>query len=189
MRKLVYFIGMTIDGFIAAPDGSGDFFPVTKEILDFIGEEYPETLPTHVREQLGIGSANRRFDTVVMGRVTYEPALRIGVTSPYSPLRQYVVSRSIAESPDPDVEIVSDDPVVRIRELKAEEGKDIYLAGGSRLAGALSSEIDELVIKLYPVVAGAGVPLYTTEFAPVHFALAESRALDDGAVILTYVRK
>jgi dihydrofolate reductase len=53
------------------------------------------------------------------------------------------------------------------RHLRAGAGLDIYLAGGATLAGALVDEIDELVIKLYPVVAGSGVPLLSDAgFAP-----------------------
>ncbi|GAA3066739.1 dihydrofolate reductase family protein [Streptosporangium carneum] len=188
MRKLVYYIGMTIDGFIAGPDGSVDFFPVTQDVLDFIVEDYPDALPTHVREQFGVDVPNPNFDAGVQGRLTYEPALEIGITSPYAHLRQYVVSETM-ESPDPAVEIISADVAGRIRELKAENGKDIYLMGGARLAGALLPEIDALVVKLYPVVAGAGTPLFTTDFSPTHFELTGNRALRNGTVILTYDRK
>lgn len=189
MRKLIYYIGMTIDGFIAAPDGSADFFPVTPDVVELLAEEYPDTLPTHVRAQLGVAAGNQRFDTGVMGRLTYEPALQLGVTSPYAHLRQYVFSRSLATDLDPAVEIIAGDPLARIRALKAEEGKDIYLIGGAKLAGVVLPEIDGLVIKLYPVVAGAGVPLFSAEFSPVHFALTGTRTLDSGTVVLTYARK
>ncbi|MGH4019385.1 MAG: dihydrofolate reductase family protein [Pseudonocardiaceae bacterium] len=76
-----------------------------------------------------------------------------------------------------------------IRKLKAEDGKGIWLIGGSHLAGTLLPEIDELVIKLYPVVAGTGVPLFTTEFSPTPFRLTGTRTLDSGTVILTYARQ
>ena len=75
-----------------------------------------------------------------------------------------------------------------VRDLKAREGRDIYLIGGAQLAGQLLTEIDGLVIKLYPVVAGAGVPLFTADFAPTMFRLVSSRALAGGTVILTYDR-
>lgn len=107
MRKLIYYVGMTIDGFIAAPDGEADFFPVTQGVIDFITDEYPDALPTHIRQQFGIDVANPNFDIGIQGRRTYEPALEIGVTSPFSHLRQYVVSQTITESPDPAVEIIS----------------------------------------------------------------------------------
>ncbi|HEU4955889.1 MAG TPA: hypothetical protein VFT28_14990, partial [Gemmatimonadales bacterium] len=84
MRRLVYYIGMTIDGFIAAPDGNADFFPVTPDVVEFITEEYPDCLPTHAREQLGVKGENPNFDIGIQGRTTYEPALEIGVTSPFA---------------------------------------------------------------------------------------------------------
>ena len=58
-----------------------------------------------------------------MGRATYDPALREGITSPYAHLRQYVVSTSITDSPDPTVEIVSGDPIDKVSELKTEVGR------------------------------------------------------------------
>jgi dihydrofolate reductase len=189
MRKLTYYVGMSIDGFIAAPDGSYEFYPLGDDLLQWFVTEYPEVVPTHIRKKLGIDAENRHFDIVVQGRATYEPALKIGLTSPYAHLRQYVVSRSITQSPDPAVEIISENPLARIRELKQEDGKGIYLAGGSALAGTLLPEIDELVIKLYPVVAGAGIPLFTTHFSPRHFELMNSRPFKSGAVVLTYARK
>jgi dihydrofolate reductase len=189
MRRLTYFIASTIDGFIAGPSGEIDFYPVTEELLAFLGAQYPETLPTHGRAALGINSANRRFDTVIMGRATYDPALQEGITSPYAHLRQYVVSTSIRDSPDPKVKIVSGDPVTKVRELKAESGGlGIYLAGGSQLAGTLLPEIDEFVVKLYPVVAGAGIPLFSTGFDPTQFELVDTQALRSGVVILTYAK-
>ncbi|GAA5127319.1 dihydrofolate reductase family protein [Pseudonocardia adelaidensis] len=188
MRKLVYYVGMTIDGFIAAPDGSADFFPLTPDVIDFIRGDYPDTLPTHIREQLGVDVANPNFDVGVQGRTTFQPALDIGVTSPYAHLRQILVSTSTAGSPDPAVELVSSGVVERIRDLKAEDGKDIYLIGGSRLAGSLLAEIDSLVLKVYPVVAGAGVPLFTAGFSPTAFTLTRTRTLEGGTVILSYDR-
>ncbi|MFF5207947.1 dihydrofolate reductase family protein [Streptosporangium sp. NPDC000396] len=189
MRKLVYYVGMTIDGFIAAPDGSYDFFPVTQDVMDFLVTDYPDALFTPARAQLGVEAPNRTFDTCIQGRTSYEPALALGVTSPYAHLRQYVVSDTMDASPDPAVELISGDVTGAVRRLKAEDGKDIYLIGGARLAGSLLPEIDRLVIKLYPVVIGTGVPLFSAEFSPTHFTLAGTRALEGGTVILTYDKK
>jgi dihydrofolate reductase len=193
MRKLTYYVGMSLDGYLAAPDGTADFYPVTPDVVEFISTEYPDTLPTHVRAQLGIDAPNRHFAVAIQGRRTYEPALEVGVTSPFTHLRQYVVTRSITESPDPAVELVHGDPLAKVRELKAEAGGepagDIYLIGGSELAGQLLPEIDELVIKVYPVVAGAGIPLFRAEFSPVAFELTGTRTLEHGTVVLNYRRK
>jgi hypothetical protein len=72
-------------------------------VLESIAEQFPETLPTHVREQLGITAPGTRFDAVVMGRDTYAPALDAGITSPYAHLDQYVVSTTLPTGPDPRV--------------------------------------------------------------------------------------
>ncbi|KAB2348309.1 dihydrofolate reductase family protein [Actinomadura rudentiformis] len=193
MRKLVYFIGTTIDGFIAAPDGDLAFFPLTDDVVTFLSSEYPETLPVQVREQLGIAdAANRRFGTVIQGRATYAPAIEAGLTSPYPHLRQYVVSETLTPSPDPAVTIISGDVTGKVRALKAEEGtekgRDIFLLGGARLAGSLLPEIDELVVKIYPVVAGAGIPMFGTGFSPLSFRLTGTRTLDGGMALLSYER-
>ncbi|MEV0093460.1 dihydrofolate reductase family protein [Streptomyces sp. NPDC050738] len=192
MRKLSYYVGASIDGFIAAPSGAYDFYPIGASFLkDFLIGEYPECLPTHVRGPLGIdGVPNTHFDTIVQGRTTYGAALDIGVTSPFAHLRQYVVSRSIAESPDPAVEMISGDVLAAVRALKAEEGGlGIYLAGGADLAAQLLPEIDELIIKVYPIVVGAGIPLFSAEFGVVDFALDELKSFDNGTIVTKYSRK
>ena len=189
MRALTYYVGMTLDGFIAAPDGSVDVFPVGQAVLDFIAAEFPETLPTHVRGPLGVTAPGTRFDTVVMGRATYAPALDAGITSPYAHLRQYVVSSTLPASPDEMVHVVPDDPVTLVRCLKQEPGAGVWLAGGGRLAGAVLDEIDELVIKRYPVVLGAGIPVLAAGHArPLPFESTSSVALSDGTVVSTYTR-
>ncbi len=190
MRRLVYFIGLSIDGFIAGPDDQIDFYPISDEYAQWMASEYADTLPTHIRRQVGVDAAPlRRFDTVVMGRRTYDPALQIGVTSPYAHLRQVVVSRTL-ESPDPAVTVVREDPVAAVRTLKEEEtGLDVYLAGGGQLAGVLLDEIDSLVVKLYPVVAGTGRTAFGDRFAPTLFDLDEVRSFAGGNAVLEYSRR
>lgn len=186
MRRLVYVVGSSVDGRIAGTAGEVDFYPLTDDVLAMLVDDLADTLPTHVRAQMGVADAPRRFDTVVMGRATYEPALAVGITSPYAPLRQLVVSRTLPDAPDAEVEIVRDDPAGAVRALKAEPGGDILLAGGAQLAGAVLGEIDELVVKLYPVVAGAGVPQFAGPFAPTALTLTGNRVLERGTVVLSY---
>jgi dihydrofolate reductase len=187
VRTLVYVVGASVDGFIAGPRGEVDFYPVTDDVVALLAGELADTLPAHARAQLGVTGPPQRFDTVVMGRATYEPALAVGITSPYAPLRQLVVSRTLDDAPDPEVEIVRDDPVAAVRALKAAPGRDVLLVGGGHLAGALLDEVDELVVKLYPVVAGSGVPLFATPFAPTALTLTATRVLERGTVVLTYM--
>lgn len=194
MRELTYLVASTIDGFIAGPDG-GDpsgpdgFFVLEEENLSGMIEDWPEVLPTPARTAMGIDPPNRNFDTVIEGRKSYQLGLDAGVTDAYAHLKHYVFSRTITESPDPAVRIVNGDPVATVRELKAEPGAGIWLVGGGTLADVLADEIDVLAIKLHPVVARAGIPLFAGKFSPRRFDLAHSRIFDNGVMHLTYTRR
>ncbi|MFB8270946.1 dihydrofolate reductase family protein [Streptomyces sp. NPDC055955] len=193
MRKLTYFVAVSIDGFIGGPDGDANaFMPfVDEEFLEFLTTEYPETISAEGRRILGLEHlANKRFDTVIQGRASYQVGLDAGLTSPYGHLREYVAARSIEKSPDPNVEIVADDVVGKIRELKAEDSEfGIWLCGGATLAGVLADEVDELVIKTYPLVFGSGMPMFGSGFAIGEFALEENRTFGNGVIVRTYGRK
>lgn len=193
LRKLTYFIACSLDGFIGDENGDATamFRFLDEEYLAFLKAEFPETLATHGRKALGVDHlANRRFDTIVQGRASYDLALKEGITSPYAHLREYVASRTLGTSPDPNVEIIADDLVGRIRELKAEEGGlDIYLCGGSQVAGTLLAEIDELVIKSYPIVYGTGMPMFATGLDITEFTLDTVRTFGNGVLVRSYRRK
>lgn len=189
MPELVYFVGVTLDGYIAGPDGEIDFFPLGPDFVAWLGTDYPETLPAHLHPHFGIapGTPNRRFGSVVMGRATYEPGLAAGFPSPYPQLTQYVVSTTLTTPPAPDVRVVTD-PHALVRELKAGEERDIWLAGGGKLAAALLDEIDVLVIKRYPVLAGGGIPMLAGEFRPALFTPVHRRGFANGTQVSTFRR-
>ena len=79
IRKVRYLVAASLDGRIALSDGSFDFF-------EMAGDE-------HVPDFL---ESLKEFDTVLMGRKTYEVALKVGVKDPYPSLASYVFSRSLA---------------------------------------------------------------------------------------------
>lgn len=184
MRKLIYYVGTTLDGYIAGPEGEFDFFPVSPEMTSWICRRYPETVPTHIRRMLDLDDEpNRTLDTVLMGRRTYEPALAVPTTSPYAHLRQYVVSGTL-KIEDPAVTLVPDDPIALVRRLKAKDGdRNIWLCGGGRLAGALLPEIDELIIKSYPIIAGGGLPIFDGTFDPTTFTPTRRETFDNDAQV------
>jgi dihydrofolate reductase len=193
LRKLTYFIACSLDGFIGDPDGDATAMMrlLDEEYLAYLRDEYPETVPTHGRRALGFDDLpNKRFDTIIQGRGSYELALKEGITSPYAHLREYVASSTLTESPDPNVEIISAGLLGKVRELKAEESESgIYLCGGAKVAGALLDEIDELIIKSYPLVYGRGMPMFESGFAISEFGLESVRAFGNGVVVRTYGRK
>jgi dihydrofolate reductase len=195
VRKLVYYVASTLDGFIAGPDGADPtgpdgFWPIPEDYLQHIVAEYPETLPVPARAALSVTAAGTHFDTVVEGRRTYEIGLQAGITDAYPHLRHLVFSRTLRESPDPAVELVASDPVATVRHLKQEDGKDIWLIGGAELAGVLYSEIDRMIIKLSPLTIGSGIPLFShTAFDPARWELLEHTVLTSGVAFLTYARR
>lgn len=187
MREVTYYVATSLDGRIAAPDGDFSAFPVEGDHMQALMHEYTDTLPSHVQAALGLEADRFRFDTVLMGWETYAVALKEGIDSPYAHLRQVIASRQKRTVPD-DIEVTAD-PVQRLRELRQEEGSGIWIAGGGDLAGSLLGEIDRLVLKIYPLVLGAGVPLFGgIGYSPSSFERTGIRTFDSGLVMAEYVR-
>lgn len=189
MRELIYYVAVSLDGFIAGPAGEYDAFPLEGDHSEVVLGEYADALPTGAAQALGITPPRTKFDTVVMGWNTLLPGLEMGVASPYSHLRQYVASRGGREVA-PDIALTTD-PVATVRELKAEpEGLGIWLCGGGELAGALVDEIDRLVLKRNPLVFGSGVPLFgSAPYAARAFDLVSARPFASGVVVEEFVRR
>ena len=89
-------------------------------------------------------------------------------------------------SPDQNVELVSENAVALVRELKQETGKDIWLCGGSDLAATVFSEIDEMIVKLNPVVIGAGIPLFSGAIGPTNLELIDRKIYSNSFLLLHY---
>lgn len=203
MRKLIYYVAVTLDGYIADPDGRFDFFPVEGDHGPWVVEHYPESVPGHLRGQLGLAEAPPRvFDTVLMGRATHQVAVDEGLASGYPHLRQYVFTSHPDDLPaEEGLTITSDDPLAAVRRLKAEQsGLDIWLCGGGALAATLIDEIDELRLKVNPLVLGDGIPLIgaaaarpgATSAKPgaaaIPFTRRMSRAFESGVTYVEYAR-
>lgn len=186
MPSLVYFIACTVDGFIADREGSTEFFAFEGPHVADLLAEFPEMIPGHLRGPLSITADNQRFDTVLMGRATHRVGEAVGVTSPYPHLRQIVVSASMTAPPDPSVEVIGSQISELVRALKAGTGKDIWLAGGARLAASLVDEIDEVILKINPIVLGAGIPLFADTVGPRPAALVGHRTYSNGFVLSRY---
>lgn len=187
MRDLVYYVAVSVDGFIADPSGGFDAFLLDGDHGSVVLGEYADALPTHARSAMGIEPRQTRFDTVVMGWNTLMPALDAGIGSPYAHLRQFVAS-SRPRDVDPAITL-TDDPLGTMRGLKQGAGLDIWLCGGGQLAGALLPEIDRLVLKRHPFVFGSGISLFGHRtFEPHAFALTRTRSFESGVVIEEYAR-
>lgn len=186
MRKLIYYVACTADRYIAREDGSFDCFLTEGEHFADLIESFPETIPGHLRDALEVSAANKLFDAVLMGRATYEVGLKIGVTNPYPQLRQYLFSRTMKDSPDENVTLIKGDAVAAVREMKKHTGKDIWLCGGGALAATLFPEIDELILKVNPVLLGTGIPIFAGSIGHNALQLTASKSYNNGFMLLRY---
>ncbi|MBZ4395986.1 MULTISPECIES: dihydrofolate reductase family protein [unclassified Myxococcus] len=170
-RKLTYHVATTLDGYIAREDDSFDCFV-------FEGDHATEYMAT----------LRHDYDTVLMGRRTYDVGLKFKVTDPYPYLETFVVSRSMKEAPNPRVKLISDDVVGAVRALKAKEGKGIYLSGGGALATQLFAAglVDEVLVKLNPRLLGSGIPLVSRLDRHLELALRSTKVYQNGVVLLRY---
>lgn len=189
MPSIVYFVACTLDGFIAAPDGSIDAFVSDPEYLHALFARYPEICPAPLRAAFGVRAENERFDSVIMGRATYAVGLEAGFPDPYPTLDQYVVSTTL-ESTDSRVTVVRGELGELVDRLRAGSSRDVWLAGGGRLAAAMRDAglIDELILKVNPVTLGVGIPMFDGAHSAVPFDLVDATRLPAG-VQLVHLRK
>jgi dihydrofolate reductase len=188
MRRLTYFVATTLDGFISRADGTFGDFPWDEAYVAALLESFPETFPARFRPGAPTRADNRRFDAVLMGRRTYEVGLREGIASPYPTLDQYVFSRTIRESLPEGVTLVRDEAAEFVARLKEQPGKAIWLCGGADLASVFfaANLVDELIVKLNPVLFGSGIPLLGPADGPVELELTETFTHPSGHVRLHY---
>lgn len=170
MGEVTYYVATSLDGFIARSDGSIDAFPWDEAVVrDFLSDI-------------------EDFETVLMGRRTYQVALDEGKTNPYPGRRQVVFSRTLTTSPDGAVEIVSGDVVSFVADLRAQPEGRIWLCGGGEIATLLAEAglIDRMVVKLNPVIFGSGVPVMGGRSGITRLHLERSKSYDCGIIFLGY---
>jgi len=167
---LTYYIASTLDGYIAHDDGSSEGFVWDDELVaDMVG-------------------SFQHYGTVLMGRKTYDVGLREGKTNPYPMLRQVVFSRTIT-SPDAAVEVTDQDPIAFVKALKANVEAPIWLCGGGTVAAQLMEArlIDQLQLKVNPVLFGGGIPLFAGTIPQTPLRLTDTKVYaESGVVLLTY---
>ena len=180
MRKVKYLVANSLDNFIARPDGAVDW--LFNDSTDY-----------------GMGEFFRSIDCILLGRKTYEFAIRHSQPQRKSRkakrksgvswgMKTYVFSRTIKAGPEDDFTVVSENAAAFVRKLKSESGKDIWLMGGGELAGSLLSEsvVDELSLNIHPVLLGKGIPLFQGLKRQVNLELTSSKAHPNGCVQVEY---
>lgn len=173
MRKIVYYVASSLDGFISG---------LNEDINGFVGtgngvEKYLSDL--------------KNFDTVIMGRHTYEFGYKFGIQPgqlAYPHMLHYIFSNSL--------KFEKAHPKIKIRKIKIQEietiqnqpGSDIYLCGGGQFAGWLldNKKIDMLKLKLNPLILGQGVRIFGNSKQACKTELIETEAFDNSLQIMTF---
>ena len=165
-RRVRYSVAMSLDGFIAGPNGEHDWI-IMDPSFDF-------------------GALFQQFDTLLMGRRTFELA-RQGGGDTMAGMQTIVFSRTLRQSDYPKV-VVTSKVAETISALKEKPGKDIWLFGGGELFRSVLDVglVDTIELAVIPILLGKGVPLLPAGRRSPVLELTETKALLTGIVLLSY---
>lgn len=172
-RKLILYIAMSLDGYIATSDDGLEFLNLVQQE----GEDY------------GYNDFVNSIDTVIIGRRTYDKIVSLGVPYPLSDKTTYVVTHQ-KNLHNGHAIFYNGDLQSLVNALKSEKGKNIYCDGGAKLVEELLKDdlIDEFYISIIPVLLGNGIKLFRPIDRETKLRLISSRSFEKGLVQLHYVK-
>lgn len=169
MRKVILELAVSLDGFIEGPKGEYDWC--------FTDQDY------------GMTDFLKRVDSLFIGRKSYELSLSMGdaAMSGFAHLQEYVFSNTLKEV-KPGAILIRGDIAAEVKQVKQEEGKDIWLFGGASLSSSLLNLnlIDELWLSVHPLILGGGKPLFADGSKRVDLRLVDTKTYSTGLVSLKY---
>lgn len=167
MRKVIYAVATSVDGYIAGAAEAMDWLRWSEDASRLNA------------------AAWEGVDTILMGRRTFDFAVRGGGT--FGGLTSYVFSRSMERSPEGS-ELVRQDAAGFVHTMKSRPGGAIMLMGGGELASALigGGAVDEIALNIHPLLLGAGTRLIDRLPDRVELELVETRALQMDCVLARY---
>ena len=185
MRKIVLFMHVSLDGFVAGPNGEMDWITVDDEIFDFVGKRTNEAT------------------TAFYGRVTYQMMESYWPTAAdkpnaskhdiehsawYKKVHKVILSKTMEGANLHNTKIISDNVPNEIMKLKQQEGKDIIIFGSPSAAHSLMKEnlIDDYWLFVNPVLLGEGIPLFKNIIHRIKLKLVKSNMFTSGVVCLHY---
>ncbi len=175
MQKIVYYVASSLDGYIAGKNDDISLFPFQGKGV----EKYLADL--------------QHFQTVIMGRRTYEFGYQYGLTPgqpAYPHMEHHIFSESMKIEKLADTVHIETRTIDRVKEIQAQSTTDVYLCGGGEFAGWLLDHglIDQLKLKLNPIILGEGIRLFGQSNTQAKWNLIDKETFDDGLQILTYDR-
>lgn len=173
MGSVVLYIAISLDGYIARPDGGIDWL----NKYESGGEDY------------GYAEFMKRIGTVVMGGKTYRQVLGFGEGA-MPDVETYVITRQGLDNPSgPSVHAYSGSMTALVEQVKAASDRDIWLMGGGEIVRLFARErlIDELMIFVVPVLLGEGIPLFPPgELDDTTLKVVDVQRYENGLVKLHY---
>jgi dihydrofolate reductase len=186
MRKLVVLTFVSLDGVMQAPGGKGEDPSDGFDLEGWAVPHFDEAVGAEMERQM-----RPPFD-LLLGRRTYEIFASYWPhhDSPINDARKYVVSHGAVRSDWEGTVPVSGDVVAAIRRLKAEDGPMLQVHGSSVLIQTLLANdlVDELWLKIFPVVLGTGKRLFGGGVVPAAFRLKDSNVTPSGVIFASYER-
>lgn len=174
MIKTVLYIAISLDGFIARPDGNLDWLT---------------SVPQPKTGDYGYAELLKSIGTTIMGRKTYDEIIGFGVEWPYVGLDSFVVTTNKNfKIHSPDTYPLTENLKNFVTELKKKTEKDIWLIGGGKLTTTFINEgiLDKMIITVIPKIIGEGIPLFADKPNETNWTLTEAKSFDTGVVNLTY---
>jgi dihydrofolate reductase len=171
-RKIIVYIATSADGYIARPDGG----------VEWLDRPRP-------KGNYDMGEFFKSIDTILWGRKTYEPALKMGYPGGFgAKVKNYVFSTTLKGPSPPNVEFVNEPIGPFAQRLRTQPGKDIWMMGGGGLIASFldEGEIDEFSIHVIPIFIGEGIPLIQPRHRNVPLTLLSTKTFPDGVVHLHY---
>ena len=169
MRKVVLQLAVSLDGYIEGPRGEYDWC--------LTDQDY------------GMSEFFKRIDCVFYGRKSYELTLTMGdAEMPALPsLTEYVFSTTLKEV-RPGAILINSNIEDKVKRIKDEAGRDIWLFGGASLTTSLLNLglVDEISLAVHPIILGGGKPLFSNISHRVALTLSDTKTYSSGLVSLTY---
>ena len=187
MRKLIFFMHTSLDGFVAGPNGEMNWIHVDEEIFDFVG------------------TMTDKADTALYGRVTYEMMQGYWPTAGdepdaskhdkehsawYNKVSKVVLSKTLSPKGLFNTTVIGDQLAEKINKIKKQDGKNILIFGSPRASHALLKEglVDEFWLFVNPVLLGQGMPLFKNITELTKLNLLETKTFSSGVIALHYQR-